>query len=178
MPSYGWSSALITLQAAGPSVTGTSAISVLNGQAKYIIGAQFNPTVGQHLHIYAGGTLSTAGASPGTCTWSVVATNASITVYSGGASPTLATSSGTVPWTLEIDLTFRSVGASTAATVAGAGKFCSAALSTATPIQLLNSPGALTGFDSTIANTWDLQVTLGSASDTLICHTYALYSDN
>src|SRR6185437_14396899 len=172
MPFNQWYAPLITLQAAGPAVASTSQSSVLNGQAKFNLPAQYLEYVGQKLKIRAGGILTTAASSPGTIAWSVML--GSTAVYAGGASGTLATSQTNVPWVIEIDLTVRAVGSGTSATLEGSGRFTSVALSAATPIQIMACPGALTGFDSTIANVVDLQVTLGSASDSLTCEDYEM----
>ena len=179
MSSNSWQSALITLQAAGPAVADTATqSSVLNGQAKFTLPAQWLQFVGEKLRLRANGIISTASASPGTLQWFVVF--GSTTLYSGGASGTLVTSAASVPWSLEIDLTTRSVGSSGAASLAASGRFLSTALSASTPIQLLACPGALTGFDSTIANLLDLQVAWGSAvsGNTLTCEDYELVSCN
>ena len=177
MPFNAWNSSLITLQAAGTALTNTTTqTSVLNGQAKFTLPAQWLEFVGQKLRILAGGVISTAASTPGTFTWTVMF--GSIAVYGGGASGTLATSASSAPWKLWIDLTVRSVGSGTAATVEGSGTFQSAGLSATTPIQLLSCPGALTGFDSTVASVVDLQGTwsVASASNTITCHDYELVS--
>jgi hypothetical protein len=171
MPFNEWGASLVAQQAAGPAVTGTAQVSVLNGQAKYTIGAQWLKYIGQKMRIRAAGIISTA-AAPGTIAWSVLF--GSIVVYAGGASGTLAVSQSNLPWTLDLDLTVRAVGSGTLAALAGFGEFKSAALSATVPLQILACPGALTGFDSTIANLIDLQVTLGSASDSITCEAYEL----
>ncbi|HEY6925151.1 MAG TPA: hypothetical protein VI653_16870 [Steroidobacteraceae bacterium] len=179
MPNNAWYAPLITLQAAGPALSNsTTQTSVLNGQAKATLPAEFLQYIGQKLRISAAGVISTAPSGPGTLAWTVMF--GSIAVYAGGASGTLATSASGVPWNLDIELTVRAVGSGTSATVAGNGKLVSAALSATTPIQLLTVPGALTGFDSTVASVVDLQATwsVASASNTLTCHSYELTSCN
>lgn len=179
MPNNQWYAPLITLQAAGPALTNsTTQSSVLNGQAKATLPAEFLQYVGQKISIRAAGIISTAAATPGTLAWTLVF--GSIAVYAGGASGTVATSAANATWTLDLDLVVRSVGSGTSATIAGSGKFLSAALSATTPIQVLATPGALTGFDSTVASTVDLQATwsVASASNTLTCQMYELVSHN
>jgi hypothetical protein len=179
MPFNSWNSSLITLQSAGPALTNTvTQTSVLNGQAKFTLPAEFLQFVGNKLRIKAGGIISTAASTPGTFSWNVMF--GSIAVFAGGASGTLATSASNLPWKLEIDLTVRAVGSGTSATIAGSGVFTSAGLSATTPIQLLASPGALTGFDSTVASVVDLQGTwsVASASNTITCEDYELISCN
>lgn len=177
MPFNSWNASLVTLQGAGSALTNTTTqTSVLNGQAKFTLPAQWLEFIGQKLRVKAAGVMSTAASTPGTFTWTVMF--GSIAVYSGGASGTLATSASNAPWRLEIDLTVRSVGSGTAATVEGDGEFKSAALSATTPIQVMACPGSLTGFDSTVASVVDLQGTwsVASASNTITCHDFELIS--
>jgi len=175
MPFNEWWAPLQSLQGAASAVSNTtSQTSLLNGQAKYTIPAQFWKYIGNTWTIRASGIMSTAGSSPGTFNFTVVL--GAINVYSGGASPTLATSASSAPWHLQLDLTVRTVGSSTAATVAGGGLFCSTALSATTPIQILASPGGLTGFDTTVASLLDLQGTwsVASSSNTITCNQFVL----
>lgn len=177
MPFNVWNSSVITLQAAGPALANSNTqTSVLNGQAKWTMPAQWLEFVGQKFRVRAAGVMSTAASAPGTFTWSLMF--GSIAVYAGGASGTLATSASNLPWQLEIDIIVRSVGSGTGATVEGNGKFMTAALSSSTPIQLLACPGPLTGFDNTVATVVDLQGawSAASASNTLTCHDYELIS--
>jgi hypothetical protein len=130
------------------------------------------------LRVLAGGQMSTAAASPGTFAFTVMF--GTIAVFAGGASGTLATSAVNLTWRLIVDLTVRSVGSGTAATVEGTGTLFSAALSATTPIQLLpaSAPGAGTGFDSTVSFAVDLQGTwnTANASNTITCTDYELVS--
>jgi hypothetical protein len=177
MPFNSWNSSLITLQAAGPALTNTTTqTSLLNGQAKFTLPAQFMEFIGQKLRIKAAGTMSTAASTPGTFSFFVVF--GAISVYAGGASGTLATSASNATWKLEIDLTMRAVGSATTATAAGSGTFFSTALSATTPVQVLATPGSLTGFDSTSATLVDLQGawSVASASNTITCQDYELIS--
>jgi len=179
MPNNAWLAPMITLQAAGPALTNsTTQTSVLNGQAKATLPAEFLQYIGQKLSVRAAGIISTAASAPGTLSWFLMF--GSIAVYAGGASGTLATSASNATWTLDLDLTVRAVGSGTSATIAGSGKFLSTALSATTPIQVLATPGALTGFDSTVASTVDLQATwsVASASNSLTCQVYELISHN
>jgi hypothetical protein len=174
-----WNGTLISQQAAGTALTNTTtATSLLNGQAKFTLPAQFLDTIGAKLRIKASGRMSTAAATPGTFTFDV--RFGSIVVFNGGASGTLATSATNLTWDLEINLYALSVGASTTATLYGSGKLFTAALSATTPIMLLpvSSPGAGTGFDSTTAVVVDLFGTwsAASASNSIRCDDYELIS--
>lgn len=174
-----WNQTLITSQAAGPAFSNSlSQTSVLNGQSKFTMPAGFLAYTGSKLRLVAGGKMSTAASSPGTYAWTVMF--GTIAVFAGGASGTLATSATNLTWDLSIDLLMLSTGSGTAATLTGRGRFLCAALSAATPVQLLpaSSPGAGTGFDSTISFQVDLQGTwsVASASNSITCTDYELIS--
>lgn len=174
-----WNQTLTTMQAAGPALTNSTAqTSLLNGQAKFTMPAGFLVGAGSKLWIRAGCKMSTAASSPGTFAFTVMF--GTIAVFSGGASGTLATSASNLTGVLDIHLTVQSVGSGTAATVEGTGSFLCAALSAATPVQLLpaSSPGAGTGFDSTVSFVVDLQGTwnTASSSNTITVTDYELVS--
>lgn len=160
-----WNQTLITMQAAGPALSNSTAqTSLLNGQAKFTMPAGFLTAAGAKLYLRAGGKMSTAAASPGTFAFTVMF--GTTAAFSGGASGTLATSASNVTFVIDIHLTVQSVGSGTAATVEGTGSLLTAALSATTPIQLLpaSSPGAGPGFDSTVSFIVDLQGTWNTAS--------------
>jgi hypothetical protein len=170
-----WNGVLITLQAAGPALSNSTVqTSLLNGQAKFPLPGQFTQFVGQRLRMRAAGILSTALSAPGTL--SLFAMAGSTAVYAGGPSPTLPTSLASAPWVLELAFLMRSVGSTAAATLAGSGTLT---INSQSP-YVLACPGALTGFDSTVPNIWDLQAafSVASASNAITCEDYALYSDN
>lgn len=174
-----WNGTLITQQAAGTALSNTTtATSLLNGQAKFTLPAQFIDTAGAKLRIKASGRMSTAASTPGTFTFDV--RFGSVVVFNGGASGTLATSASNVTWDLEINIYALTVGASTSATMYGSGRLLTAALSATTPIMLLptSSPGAGTGFDSTAAAIVDLFGTwsVASASNSIRCDDFELIS--
>ena len=179
MPFNSWNATLITAQTAGSALSNsTSQTTLLPSAAIYTLPAEFLQFVGQRMRIKAAGIMSTASSTPGTFQFYVVF--GAINVYAGGASGTLATSASSATWSLDIDLTVRTVGGSTSATVAGSGKLLTTALSTTTPIQILASPGGLTGFASTAAFTVDFQGawSVASASNTITLQDYELISCN
>jgi hypothetical protein len=179
MPFNSWNASLITLQAAGPALTNsTSQTSLLNGQAKFTLPAEYLQFVGQKLQLTASGIASTAASTPGTFAFTVVF--GAINIYTTGVTATVASSASAVPWNLVIDLTTRSVGSSTAATMSGSAFLTTATTLLATPVFVGTSPGSLTGFDSTIANVVDLQGTWSfqSASNTITVEQYELISRN
>src|SRR5690348_1670265 len=156
MSSNSWNQTLITQQVDGSALTNsTTATSILAAAAKFVLPANLLQ-IGTKLIVRAGGRISTAAATPGTLTLDL--RFGSTVVFNGGASGTVATSASNLSWLLEMELTCRSIGASTSATMLGIGKLTSAALSASTPIMLLptSSPGVSTGFDSTASQTVDL----------------------
>jgi len=170
---------LINAQVDGSALSNTTtATSILPGAAKWTYPAGFFAAPGYHLKVYAAGKISTAASSPGTLTLDFRI--GSVVVFNGGASGTLATSASNVTWELDMDMTVRSIGNGTSATILGTGKLISAALSATTPIQLLptSSPAAGTGFDSTTAAVCDLFGTwsVASASNTITLNQFLLTS--
>lgn len=176
MSSNSWNQSLITQQVDGSALTNsTTPTSILAAAAKFVLPANLLQ-IGTKLRVKAHGRISTAASSPGTLTLDV--RFGSTVVFNGGASGTVATSATNLTWDLEVDLTCRSIGASTSATMLGVGRLISAALSASTPIMLLptSSPGAGTGFDSTASQTVDLFATwsVQSASNSIRCDSYEL----
>lgn len=156
----------------------TTATSLLPGHCKWTYPAGFFAAAGYHLKLSAAGVISTAAATPGTFTFDFRI--GSVVVFNGGATGTLAVSASNLTWKIEMDMTVRSVGNGTAATIEGTGTLISAALSAATPIMLLptSSPAPGTGFDSTTAAVCDLFGTwsVASASNSITLKQYSLIS--
>src|SRR5689334_25347623 len=98
-----WNATLITQQAVGTALTNTTtATSLLNGQAKFTLPAQFLDVIGSKLRVRASGRISTAASSPGTLTLDI--RFGSVVVFNRGASGTLATSASNLTWKFEADL--------------------------------------------------------------------------
>jgi len=176
-----WNGTLITQQAVGTALTNsTTATSLLNGQSKFTLPAQFLDTIGSKLRVRASGRISTAASTPGTLTLDI--RFGSVVVFNGGASGTLATSATNLTWKFEADLYVLTVGSSTTATAYGSGILTSAALSATTPVMLLptSAPAAGTGFDSTTASVVDFFATfsVANASNSIRCDDYELISCN
>lgn len=172
-----WNQTLSVQQGSGAALTNTTtATSLLLGQAKFPLAAQFIQFIGQKLRVKASGKISTAASTPGTFTFDI--RFGSIVIFTGGASPTLATSAANVTWRLEVDLVMATVGSGTTATMTGDGVLWS--LANTGGIQLLpaTSPAPGTGFDSTITNTVDMFGTwsAASASNTVTCTGFELLS--
>lgn len=176
---YQFYAPMVVAQTDGAALSNTTtATSLLPGQAKWTYPAGFFAAPGYHLKVYASGKISTAASSPGTLTFDFRI--GSVIVFNGGASATLATSASNVTWELEMDMTVRSIGNGTSATILGTGKFSSVALSATTPSMLIpaSSPAAGTGFDSTTAAVCDLFGTwsVASASNTITLNQFLLTS--
>lgn len=188
MSSNSWNQSLFTLQAAGPTLTAASAASMLvaasplAGQNRFTIPAN-TFKVGDSLTVRAAGIISCAVTTPGTATLDL--RFGSTVVFSSGALPLNTTAQTNVPWWLDIDLTIRSIGATTAATLWAQGILISPATINAAAqatgpgpggnILPYNSvPAISTGFDSTVANVFDSYFTQTVATGSFTCQMYRL----
>jgi hypothetical protein len=183
MSSNSWWQTIFTQQAAGPTLTAAAAASMLvasspaAGQNRCIIPAG-TLKVGDRLRFTAGGIISCAVTTPGTATFDV--RFGSTVLFSSGAMPLNIVAQTNANWKLQIDLTVRSIGATTAATVWGDGIWLSpASINSAAPGtgpgpggQLLpygSAQAISTGFDSTIANIFDSYFTQTVGTGSLTC---------
>jgi len=181
MSGNSWYQVLVSQQGAGPALSNsTTATSLLAGQAKWILAANWFEAAGKKLRVKAHGKISTAAATPGTFTFDV--RFGSTIVFNGGASPTVQTSLTNATFDLEIDLTVQAVGSGTSATVLGAGRLISAAMSSTVPVMLLpaTAPAAGSGFDSTVSFAIDMFGTwsVANASNSIQVVDYELASLN
>ena len=107
----------------------------------------------------------------------------SAVVFDSGALNLNIVAKTNVPWWLDIELTVRSIGASTSATILGQGTFTSEAV-IASPLPSVGGNGVLnipvsgvavgTGFDSTASNFIDLFFTQTVATGSLTLQQYDL----
>ncbi len=181
MSNNSWNQTLATLKAAGPAVTNTTTATSLLGtgatqDARFNMPSNFL-NLGSKLRIRAAGIISTASSGPGTLTFTVEL--GSVAVYTSSATATLATSASSLPFTLQIDLTARTVGGSTNATLEGSGTMFGAALSATTPVFLMGSSTG-SGFDSTASGFVDFFATwsVASSSNSINLTDYELISCN
>lgn len=183
MSQYSYNSTLFTLQAAGPSLTAAAAASMLvaaaplAGQNRITLPAGIFK-VGDKLRFSASGIHSIAAATPGTLRFDL---RLGSTVVFDTQAITLETANAltNVGWLLEVDLTIRSIGATTAATLWAQGKIFTGALvgaglasagSVGVAVVPWNAvPAISTGFDSTIANLFDAFFTQTVATGSLTC---------
>jgi hypothetical protein len=171
----GYYARLATLQADGAAVTTNLAdTSMLLGQAKYVLPAGFLQFIGQDLRIRAGGRLSTTTGT-NTLTFKVMAGSGTTAIATTQAI-TLVASQTNQTWLLDLNLTVRSVGSGTLATVMFTGTFEAsvAVLANGGLMIPATAPAVGGGFDSTIANTIDLTANWSATGNSLTCHQYCL----
>lgn len=171
---------LITQEVDGTALASSSAAtSILAAAAKVTLPANYFD-IGKQLLVKAHGRISTVGSTPGTLTLDLRL--GSVVVFNGGASPTVAVSAANLTWDFEALLTCRSKGASTSATLFGAGRLISAVLSATVPIMLLpvSSPAVGTGFDSTAAAVLDMFATwsVSNAANSIRCDQFSVTALN
>lgn len=170
---------------AGAAITAAAETSMLPAGQLITLPANFF-AVGRKLRIKASGLISSLITTPGTARFKVkLGPTANIAVFDSLAI-LLDTVVATVNagWRLEIDLTCRSIGSGTAATLWGDGEFKSmdilgvpATPPKANAIALLPwaaSPAAGTGFDSTIPNVLDLTFTQTAATGSITLEQYSV----
>ena len=178
-----WKQTLINQQIDGTALASSTAqTSILPGAAKFNLPANLL-AIGTKLQLKAGGRMSTVVTTPGTSRFELKF--GSVVVFDSGAFNLNTTAQTNAAWLLELELTCRSIGASTSATLFGIGKFMSRALvgsaavaSGSAGLIVLpdTSPGVGTGFDSTVSNVIDLFGTfsVSNASNSIRCDTAEL----
>jgi hypothetical protein len=166
---------LQTLQADGAAVT-TNGVdtSMLLGAAKYTLPASFLQFIGQDLYIRAAGRISTTTGT-NTITFKVMFNATPIAVFNSGAL-TLVASQTNQTWMLMLNLTVRSIGSGTTATLMGIGTFEASVALVANGSLMMpqTAPAVGTGFDSTAANLVDLTANWSATGNSLTCHQFCL----
>lgn len=174
-----WWQLLVGQQADGPQLgTSSTATSLLLGQAKTPLPAQFLDAPGAKLRFRAAGRMSTKSATPGTFTFDI--RFGGIVVWNGGATPTLQVSQSNVSWVLTGTLDCRLVGDGTIAKMFGIATLVSAAVAGAICLPT-SAPAVGTGFDSTASQSpVDLFGTfsVNDATNLITCHQFDLTSLN
>jgi hypothetical protein len=179
-----WNQTLVTLQAAGPTIStgGTTQSSLLNGQAQFTFPANLLK-IGDAFKIAAKGIISCAATTPGASEFLIVDTTQGVTLFNSGALNLNTAGKTNVPWSLDIDLVCRSIGSGTSATFWGQGTFSSeaivgAAVNTAGGNGLLNIPvgslAASAGFNSSTSFVIDLQFLQSVTTGSITCEQYRL----
>jgi len=179
MPLQTWQETFVQAQGDGTAVTATAEGSLLPGQAKYTLPANFLIGAGSTLRIRASGRISNIVTTPGTLT--LRAKFGAIIVAASSAMQLNTTAQTNVTWVLEWSLTARTVGATTAATLMHTGMISSQSLFTgATQVGSMmipaSAPAVGTGFDSTVANVVDLTAQFSLTGNSMQLHQFALES--
>lgn len=183
-----WQGVLISQQVDGTALnTSTTETSILPGQAKLTLPANFLTYAGQALRVRAMGRISNIVTTPGTLTLRVKF--GAIAVASSGALALNIVAKTNVTWILDWDLTVRSVGSSTTATFMHSGQWQSESVigspaagagGAASHIIPASAPAVGTGFDSTVTNVIDLtgQWSVSNAANSIQTHSFKLESNN
>lgn len=158
----------------------TAATSLLTSTAasgKWSMPGGFFILPGQMVRLKAAGRISTPSSTQGNITFDVV-----IGAVNVAASPTFTSlaSQTNITWELDWLLTFRTVGDGTSANFIHTGQFTSALVSATALTNLIpaTAPAVGTGFNSSSAAIFDLQVTWSNntAGNTITLHQYLLES--
>lgn len=188
MPFQSWQGLLISAQVDGTALnTSTTETSILPGQAKFTLPANFLTYAGQTLRVRAMGRISNIVTTPGTLTFRMKF--GSIAVAASQALTLNTTAKTNVTWILDWDMTCRSVGSGTTATFMHSGQWQSESVigspaagagGASSHIIPLTAPAVGTGFDSTVTNVIDLtaQWSVSNAANSIQLHSYKLESLN
>jgi hypothetical protein len=181
MSSNTWCQTLITAQVAGPTLTAASAASYLPPSARFTFPANYLK-IGDRFNIRAAGIISCVVTTPGTARFDV--RFGSAVVFDTQAMNLNTTAQTNVPWWLDIELTVRSIGNSTNATIIGQSVWTSPAV-VGSPAVTAGGSGTLagpvsggvvvgSGFDSTVSNVIDCFFTQTVATGSLTVQQFSL----
>jgi len=181
---------LLTIaQADGTAISNsTTQASIIPPENKWIFPAGWlQDQKVKKLKIKAMGQVSCVVTAPGTLLFEVrMGPTSNIAVFSPAAFNLNTTAKTNVTWDLEIDMWLRTMGAGTAATFTSKGMFTSEAVvgsaaGVASSVMLpASAPAAGTGFDSSVANVFDLQAKFSVATSptNLTLKGFELWSEN
>lgn len=181
MSSQYWQETLVTAQVDGPAITAAAATSCIPPSAKITLRNNFFDVIGKKIRVRVQGRISNVVTTPGTARFDIRL--GGTVVFDTGALPLNVVAKTNVPFDLEIDLTCRSIGASTSSTLFGLGKFTSEAnVGVAVPgtnntgsqtlMVPVGAPAVGSGFDSTTALSVDMFFTQTVATGSLTVHQY------
>lgn len=181
MSSNSWCQTLVTAQTAGSAITAASATSYLPPAARFTFPANYLK-IGDRFNIRAAGIISCVVTTPGTARFDVRVGSA--VVFDTLAMNLNTTAQTNVPWWLDIELTVRSIGNGTNATIIGQGMWASPAV-VGSPSSSTGGNGVFavpvsggvvigSGFDSTVSNVFDCFFTQTVATGSMTCQQYSL----
>lgn len=173
---------IVSAYSDGPTLTAAAAASALPTYAVTSIPAGYWQ-IGRIWRVRAAGRISCAVTTPGTARFDVRL--GAVTVFDTLAIPLNIVAKTNVSWLLDVQLTCRSVGTGTTATLFGQGMWLSEAnINTALPATGPGPGGAMvpfntapvvgTGFDSTIANAFDFRFTQTVATGSMTLHQFTV----
>lgn len=188
MSHQGWQETLVSAFSDGTAVTGTAEASMLPGQAKYAIPANWLDYVGKKLRIRAAGRISNIVTTPGTLTLRFkLGPTSNIIVAASSAMQLNAVAKTNVTWVLDWAFDLRTIGSGTGASFMHSGVWQSESV-VGSPLPAAGSAGQLmipasapavgTGFDTTVTNFADLTAQFSLTGNSIQVHQYALESMN
>jgi len=188
MSRQGWMELLAKQNAAGTLFnTYTTSKTVINADGLWSMPANFLD-IGRRFRVSVQGGISNIVTTPGTITCEVKI--GSVVAFTTGAMQLSTTAHTTIPFWLEIELTCRAIGPTTSANFMGQAIMHSQTVNatavadgTQTHTLLLapnTAPAVGTGFDSTVANTWDFWAgfSISNAGNGIQVQQYSLYALN
>lgn len=176
-----WQETLVAGTADGPTLTAAAAASCIPTGSRIILPNNYF-SVGKILKVVLHGRISNVVTTPGTARFDVrMGPSGTIVVFDTGALNLNVVAKTNVPFWLEVMLTCRAVGASTASNFMGVGIFQSEAV-VGSPANTAGGNGSLlcpvgapavgTGFDNTAANALDVFFTQTVATGSMTVHGY------
>jgi hypothetical protein len=180
----GWHETLMATYTDGATLTAAASASMLPTYAKISLQNGFC-ILGKKLKIVAQGRISNVVTTPGTARFDL--RFGSIVVFDTGAINLNVVAKTNVPWWLEVDVVCRAVGNGTSANLFGFGTWQSEAL-VGSPANTAGGNGSLNvpvgvpavgaGFDSTSAQTIDMNFTQTVATGSMTCHSCEIIARN
>lgn len=170
----------------GPTLTAAAAATCIPTGALITLPANFF-YIGKKLKILVAGRISCVITTPGTARFDVRLHSTPIVAFDTGALNLNTTAKTDVPFQLEIDLTCRSIGSGTSATLMGVARFQSEAVvgsaantagGNGSLLAPVGAPAVGTGFDSTAANLLNLFFTQTVATGSMTVHQYQVVEEN
>lgn len=187
MSRQSWQETLISAAADGPALTNnTTQASIIPPESKLVLPGGFFAE-GTVLKITAQGRISNVATTPGTLLFQVLFGATAVFNNAAAAMNLNTTVKTNVTWWLEILLTCRAIG--TSATLMGIAQFTSESV-VGSPANTAGGSGSLftpvsapavgTAFDSTVAQTVDLQAkfSVATATTSLQTHMYKVEALN
>lgn len=180
-----WQETLISTQVDGAALTNSTALtSILPGQAKYPLPGQFFNAPGKQIRATLAGRISILNPTPGNLTLELMLGAVAVANSGSLALNTTAAKTNVAFWA-QLIATCRAVGNGTSANVMFQWEIKSEAIALATTgVGVLfgpaSAPAVGSGFDSTSAQTVDVQAqwSVASASNSITLHQFCLEALN